>query len=87
MWGERETTQLEKIVLCLFPEMCQKGHNSIRENGILFISWNCVKREIAQLKKIVLCLFPEICVKGDSLIRENSIMLISRYVWEGRQLN
>ena len=36
--GERETTQLEKIVLCISPEMCQKGHNSIRENGILFIS-------------------------------------------------
>jgi len=36
--GERETTQLEKIVLCVSPEMCQKGHNSIRENGIMFIS-------------------------------------------------
>jgi hypothetical protein len=41
--GERETTQLEKIVLCVSPEMCQKGHNSIRENGIMFISWNVWK--------------------------------------------
>jgi hypothetical protein len=35
---KRETTQLEKIVLYLSPEMCEKGDKSIRENSIMLIS-------------------------------------------------
>jgi hypothetical protein len=44
---KREATQIEKIILCLFPEMCEKRDNSIRENSIMFISRNVGKgREI-----------------------------------------
>jgi hypothetical protein len=37
---KRETTQLEKTVLCLSQEMWEKGDNSIRENSCMFISRN-----------------------------------------------
>ena len=40
---KRDTTQLKKIVLCLSPEMCEKGDNSIRENSCMFISRNMGK--------------------------------------------
>ena len=40
---KRETTQLEKTVLCLSQEMWEKGDNSIRENSCMFISRNVGK--------------------------------------------
>jgi hypothetical protein len=40
---KRDTTQLKKIVLCLSPEMWEKGDNSIRENSIMLISRNVGK--------------------------------------------
>jgi hypothetical protein len=71
-----EKTQLEKIVLCLSLEMCEKGGNSNRENSVVyFLKFR--KRETTQLEKIVLCLSQEMCEKGDNSIRENSSMFIS----------
>ena len=44
--GKREITQLEKIVVCLSQEIWEKGDNSIRENSIMFISWNVWGRQL-----------------------------------------